>query len=124
MKPFKMLAIVALTIFSTVAFAQTKTEKIKVAGNCGMCKKRIEASLKDPAITSANWDKDTKFLTVTYDSKKITNKAIQQKIADAGHDTPKAKAKNEVYDKLPGCCQYDRSDSKEKSADEHSSHKH
>ena len=34
--------------------------------------------------------------------------AIQQKIAGLGHDTPKAKAKNEVYDKLPSCCKYDR----------------
>lgn len=108
MKTLKMIAVMAFTMVGSVAFAQTKTEKIQVLGNCGMCKKRIETGLKDAAISSAVWDKETKFLTVSYDSTKLSNEAIQQKIADVGHDTPKAKAKNEVYDKLPGCCKYDR----------------
>ena len=109
MKTLKMIAVVAFTMFSAAAFAQTKTEKIKVLGNCGMCKKRIETGLKDAAISSAVWDRDTKFLTISYDSTKITNQAIQQKIANVGHDTPKVKAKDETYAKLPECCQYDRS---------------
>ncbi len=108
MKLLKMTVVAVLTMLGAAAFAQTKTDKIKVLGNCGMCKKRIETGLKSDAITSATWDKDNKFLTVSYDSSKITNAAIQQKIADLGHDTEKAKAKNEVYDKLPGCCKYDR----------------
>ncbi|WP_199117481.1 heavy-metal-associated domain-containing protein [Pedobacter sp. ASV28] len=114
MKALKTIAIVALTMIGSAAFAQTKTDKIKVLGNCGMCKKRIETGLKDAAITSAVWDKDTKFLTVSYDSAKINNEAIQQKIADLGHDTPKMKAKNETYDNLPGCCKYDRTGKTEK----------
>ncbi|SOD11506.1 Copper chaperone CopZ [Pedobacter xixiisoli] len=108
MNSLKMIAVVVFTMLGTAAFAQTKTDKIKVLGNCGMCKKRIETGLKDAAITSATWDKDNKFLTVSYDSTKISNEKIQQKIAALGHDTDKAKAKNEVYDKLPGCCKYDR----------------
>jgi len=108
MKALKTIAIVALTMIGSAAFAQTKTEKIKVLGNCGMCKKRIESGLKDAAISSAVWDKDTKFLTVSYDSTKITNDAIQQKVAGLGHDTPKNKAKDETYENLPGCCKYDR----------------
>jgi copper chaperone CopZ len=109
MKSLKMMALVAFTMMGTAAFAQTKTEKIKVLGNCGMCKKRIETGLKTAGVSSATWDKDTKFLTVSYDSSKLSNDAIQQKIADLGHDTPKAKAKTEVYDNLPSCCKYDRS---------------
>lgn len=108
MKTLKMIAVVAFTMLGTAVFAQTKTEKIKVLGNCSGCKKRIENALKDAAITTATWDKETKFLTVSYDSTKINNAAILQKIANVGHDTPKNKAKNEVYDKLPSCCQYDR----------------
>lgn len=114
MKSLKMIAVVAFTMLGSAVFAQSKTDKIKVLGNCGMCKKRIETGLKDPAITSAIWDKDNKFLTVSYDSTKITNQDIQEKIAGLGHDTPKAKAKNEVYDKLPGCCKYDRTGKTEK----------
>jgi hypothetical protein len=47
-------------------------------------------------------------MSVTYDPSKITNEAIQKKIAAAGHDTEKQKAAEAVYNKLPGCCQYDR----------------
>ncbi len=115
MKLLKTMALVAFTLFGSVTFAQTKTEKIKVLGNCGMCKKRIETGLKDASITTAVWDKESKFLTVSYDSTKISNDAIQQKIADLGHDVPKFKAKTEVYDKLPGCCKYDRTGKTEKS---------
>lgn len=109
MKKFKMLAVMALSSMATLAFAQDKTEQIKVLGNCGMCKNRIEKGLKITGVTTATWDKNTKILSVTYDSTKINNEGIQQKIADLGHDTPKFKARDEVYAKLPGCCKYDRS---------------
>jgi len=33
-------------------------------------------------------------------------------IAKVGYDTPHHKASTEVYDKLPGCCKYDRDDNK------------
>jgi hypothetical protein len=29
-------------------------------------------------------------------------------IANSGHDTKMHKASDEVYDKLPGCCKYER----------------
>jgi hypothetical protein len=34
--------------------------------------------------------------------------SIQQKIADAGYDTPKFKATDAAYNSLDKCCQYDR----------------
>lgn len=115
MNSLKMIAVAAFTMLGSIAFAQTKTDKIKVLGNCGMCKKRIETGLKnDSAITSAEWDKTTKFLTVTYDKKKLNEKAIHQKVAALGHDTDKAKTTEEVYAKLPGCCKYDRTGKTEK----------
>lgn len=86
-----------------------KTDTIKVYGNCGMCKKRIEGALtKVKGIQSANWDVDTKMLTVTYDESKINLDDIHQKVADVGHDSDKAKAKDSVYNGLMGCCQYER----------------
>jgi copper chaperone CopZ len=109
MKVLQLVAVAVLSSLASISYAQNKTEEINVLGNCGMCKKRIEASLKDPAISKAEWNKDTKFLTVTYDSTKLSAEAIQEKIAAVGHDTPKIKAKDEVYAKLPGCCKYDRS---------------
>ncbi|MCX2454114.1 heavy-metal-associated domain-containing protein [Pedobacter sp. PLR] len=108
MKSLRFAMVVGLTFLGGAVFAQSKTESIKVLGNCGMCKKTIETSLKVPGVSSANWDTETKILKVSYDSAKITNDEVQKKVAAVGYDTPKYKAKNEVYDALHGCCQYDR----------------
>lgn len=108
--------VIVLSLFTFLYFeckAQTgktvKTETFGVSGNCGMCKKTIEGALKkDKAITKGKWDEETKKLTVTYDSEKITIDKIHQMVADAGYDTDKVRAKDEVYKKLHGCCQYER----------------
>ena len=42
---------------------------MKVSGNCGMCKERIEkAATAADGVESAVWDKETKKLTVTVDA--------------------------------------------------------
>lgn len=121
MKTIKMLMMAVVTILSVSVFAQTKTESFKVYGNCGMCKKRIEKAVKTEAVSSAEWNADTKMMTVTYDATKITNEQIQEKIAAVGHDTDKFTADDKVYEKLPGCCLYERRKTDNKS---HSSHPH
>ncbi len=108
MKPLRIFSVVALTFLSSAVFAQLKTDQIKVSGNCGMCKKTIETAIKQPGVSSADWDKTTKLLTVTYDEKKINNKQIQKKVAAVGYDTELFKSNDKVYNKLPQCCQYDR----------------
>lgn len=108
MNLLKTLSVVVMTFLGSAVFAQTKTEKINVLGNCGMCKKKIETSLKVPGVNSADWNVKSKVLTVSYDSSKITNDQIQQNIAAVGYDTEKVKAKDEVYQKLHSCCRYDR----------------
>ena len=108
MKSIVSLFAFVLMIVSGTAFAQEKTENIKVFGNCGMCKNRIEKNLKMEGITVAKWDIDTKILTVTYNPAQISNDDIQKKVASVGHDTEKFSAPDEVYNKLHGCCKYDR----------------
>ena len=106
MKTLKFfIAIVALTI-STVAFAATKTETIKVSGNCESCKARIEKAAKVDGVTKADWSDKTKILTLVYDPSKVKSDDVQKKIAAVGHDTPKFKATDKVYNALPGCCKY------------------
>jgi len=107
----KVLSLVALFMMGAVSvFAADKTEKIKVSGNCGMCETRIEKAVKAvDGVSKADWDKETKMLDVTFDDTKTTADKIEVAIAKVGHDTPHHKAKTEVYDKLPGCCKYDRS---------------
>ena len=97
-----------LSIFS-ISFAQTaKKETIKVWGNCGMCKKSIESSAKKAGATKADWNTETKVLTVSYNAKSSSSKKIQEAIAASGYDTQDFTAPKEAYDKLHECCQYDR----------------
>lgn len=121
MKKILSLLIVMITIFSaSKTFAQSaKTETFKVYGNCNMCKKRIEKAVAADGITKADWNVNTKTMTVSYDPAKISSEAIQQKIATAGHDTEKSKAADSTYAKLPGCCQYDRKGGAAAPAHEH-----
>lgn len=108
MKMLKSAALVALTLISSAAFAQSKSEKINVSGNCGTCKKHIEKAAKSAGADKATWDSDTKVLAVTYDASKTTNDAIQKKIAAAGYDTEKYAGDDKAYNSLDECCQYDR----------------
>lgn len=86
----------------------TKTESIKVAGNCGSCKARIEKAALVAGVSKADWDSKTQLLAVTYSPSKISNEEIQKKVAAVGHDTEKVKATDKAYASLPGCCKYKR----------------
>jgi periplasmic mercuric ion binding protein len=99
--------------FSLNSFAQ-KTEEIKVWGNCGMCKKTIEAAAVKAGAKSANWNKDTKVLSVDFKEKKTDMQKIQQAIANAGYDTQDVAATADAYGKLAECCQYPRKDADKK----------
>ena len=87
--------------------AQTST-KIKVAGNCGMCKGHIEKAAMQAGAVSANWDKVAKVLKVSFDASKTSTDKIEDAVAAAGYDTEHKVATAESYGKLDECCQYDR----------------
>jgi len=86
--------------------SQTKTETLKVSGNCDMCKASIEKAAKIDGVTKAEWSKKAKTLTTTFDPAKTSIDAIGKKIAAVGYDNDKAKATDVAYNKLPSCCQY------------------
>jgi copper chaperone CopZ len=86
-----------------------KSVEFKVTGNCSMCKKAIESSLKGiKGIHEATWGQKTKVMKVVFDPAEISEDQIHQKIADSGYDTEKKKASEKAYSSLPECCQYDR----------------
>lgn len=99
-------------VIATVGFAQTKSETLKVSGECGSCKKKIESAAKKAGASYAVWDVDSKELSIKYNSTSTNSAKIQKAIADVGYDTPDYKATDEAYNKLDGCCQYDRTSSK------------
>ncbi|POY36122.1 hypothetical protein C3K47_13075 [Solitalea longa] len=110
MKKIKFIASVIIACFvSQLAFAQeVKTESFKVWGNCGMCENNIEgAAKKVNGVVSADWDKNSKQLKVSFSAP--ANKAVIQKaIAAVGYDTEGEKATTEAYSKLHQCCKYPR----------------
>ena len=111
MKTIKYFAGLCLLFATSIAFAQTKpvqSEKIKVWGNCGMCKSHIEKAAKAAGATTAFWNKDTKILAVSYQPGQTTDMKIQEKIAAAGYDTRDLTADNKAYEALDECCKYDR----------------
>jgi hypothetical protein len=102
---------------ATASFSQkTKTETFQVSGNCGMCEAKIEKAAKTAGASYAEWNKDTKIITVKYNSTSSNLAKIQKSIADVGYDNAGVKASTEAYDKLHACCQYDRTESNQAKA--------
>jgi len=104
------LTIIVLLLFP-LCNAQTKnqkTETVKIYGNCEICESTIEkaGNLKNQSIV--DWNKETKFATISYDSLKTSKEEILKRIALAGYDSDTFLAPNDTYSNLPICCQYER----------------
>lgn len=122
----KVLSSVALFLMGTASvFAGNKTGKIEVKGNCGMCETRIEKTVKSiDGVSKADWSQETKMLEVTFDDAKTSIDKIEMAVAKVGHDTPHHKASNEVYNKLPDCCKYERNPAESEQKTGHEGHQH
>lgn len=105
---FSLLAI--MLISSAFSFGQHKkgilTEHIKVSGICNDCKERIENAAYIPGVKRAEWNKESKELTVSFKPGKVTLLQIEESIAKSGHDAGTVKASDSAYHKLPACCAY------------------
>ena len=110
MNTFKLFSFLSIfTALTSVSSAQKTTkETIPVSGNCGMCKNKIEKAAKGAGAAEAKWDVEAKSLTVKYNSSTTNAAKIQDAVAAAGYDTRDVKTTDEAYNKLHGCCQYDR----------------
>ena len=112
MKTIKNI-LMAMTLLLSITFVNAqiknaKTETAKIYGNCGMCKKTIETAANVTKTAKVDWNVDTKMASITYDTKKTNPDEILKRIALVGYDSDKFLAPDAVYDKLHGCCQYDR----------------
>lgn len=103
--------VITVLLSAVNSFAQiknAKTETIKISGNCEMCKATIEQAGNVKNVSIVEWNEDTKMAILNYDSKKTNQDEILKRIALAGYDSPKFLAPNDIYAKLPECCQYNR----------------
>ena len=105
---FNLVAVFMLSI--TVLSAAENTKKIKVkGGDCKECKIHIETTTKAvQGVTSAEWNIETKEMTVVFDDETVTLGDIEKAIARSGYDTPNNKAADDAYNALPKCFQYKR----------------
>ena len=110
----KLILVVLASLFSFTMFAQEKKSKnkevvIKVAGNCGMCEKRIEkAAYSVKGVKSAEWHVDCQDVHVIIDENKCSIEDVAKAIAAAGHDTDLVKADDKKHEALHECCNYKR----------------
>jgi periplasmic mercuric ion binding protein len=86
----------------------SKTDTFKVWGECGMCKIRIEKAAKTEGMIKAEWNIQTKMLTLVYNPSLVSCEDVQKRIAAVGHDTEKFSADDKAYAKLDACCKYQR----------------
>ncbi len=98
--------------FSTQA--QDKKNKnakyaVEINGNCEQCQTRIQkAAYSVSGVKSAVWSIETHQLSLILNEEKTTVAEVKKAIAKVGPDSDEAKTTEEVYNNLPGCCQYDR----------------
>ncbi len=110
----RIVLLVLACLFSLTMVAQEKKSKnkkvvIKVAGNCGMCEKRIEkAAYSVKGVKNAEWHVDCQDIHLVIDETKCSAEDVAKAIAAVGHDTGTVKADDAVYEKLHGCCNYER----------------
>ena len=94
--------------------AQEKKNKnakhdVAVNGNCDMCKKRIEkAAFSVKGVKSAEWHSDDQTLHLIINEEKGSTLDVEKAVAKVGHDAGEIKATDEDYNKLHGCCNYER----------------
>lgn len=112
MKKFILIVLVSLIGISVQAQekkSKNKKVEFKVNGNCEMCEKRIEkAAFSVKGVKSAEWHADHGDIHLIIDENKCTKEEVAKAIAKVGHDTEFVKATDETYEKLHGCCNYER----------------
>jgi len=103
-----LLTLLFISIYTFSFAQQDSTATFEVAGNCAMCKQRIEKAAQIPGVSKAVWDGQTQKATVVFNPQKTSSTQVKQAIADAGHDAGEFRAKDETYEALHQCCLYER----------------
>ena len=103
-----ILLIMALLITTTMAWAGSKVQevKIKTSAQCGECKERIERKLSlSKGIKEAFLNLDDKTVTVKFNPKKTDETQIKEIIRGLGYDADDLTCDQKAHDNLPTCCQ-------------------
>lgn len=101
---------------STNTFAQSDTNKPVIAtltdttflvnGVCNMCKFTIESAAQINGVEQAEWNVETKVLSLSYFPNNTTVTEISKAVNKSGYDTEYQMATEEDYKSLHKCCYY------------------
>jgi copper chaperone CopZ len=101
--------LVTVILFSCNGGSKTVVEKTAhVYGNCEKCKATIEKAAKIKGVEKADWNIDSKLITLKFDSLQTSQDDILKAIAAAGYDNDDYTGDDYAYQKLPDCCHYER----------------
>ncbi len=105
-KIFVLHTLINLLFTLSLWSQKIQTDTLKVFGNCGMCKSRIERASFIKGVISSKWSSESQLLIIQYKPNKVSLKAIEQALLNVGHDLENQKAPDEIYEKLHSCCKY------------------
>jgi len=98
-------------VMSVLLLACTNTIKetqVHVWGSCELAKTKIDSAAKLEGVQIADWNIETKLLTLKYDSTKVSLDNILKNVSLAGFDNEKYFGDDYAYEKLPDNCKYER----------------
>lgn len=82
--------------------------QVHVWGICDLAKQKIDSAAKLDGVLKADWNKESRLLSLKYDSTKVSLDNILKNIAMAGFDNERYFADDYAYEKLPDSCKYER----------------
>jgi cation transport ATPase len=71
-----------------------------------MCQRVIEKAADLPGVNKASWNKETKVLSLNYNSEQVKFEDIYKAVAASGYDTEYITAPDSAYQALHSCCLY------------------
>ncbi len=99
-------------LFIIIVFNSCKNSVVEVQvhvwGSCDIAKMKIDSAAKLKGVEKADWNKETKLLTLRYDSTKVSLDNILMNVATAGFDNERYFADDYMYERLPDSCKYER----------------
>ncbi|RME19545.1 MAG: copper chaperone [Bacteroidetes bacterium] len=107
-KNILFLSFILLLIFIISCKNSVVETQVHVWGVCDIAKRKIDSAAKLNGVIHADWNVDSKLLTLKYDSTKITLDDILKNIAMSGFDNERYFADDYAYEQLPDNCKYER----------------
>ena len=102
---FLVIAIMSVGV-QAIGASKSKVVSIKTSAVCGSCKARIEKALtSSEGVEAAVLNLNSQKVKVKYDPAKTSPEKLRAVVVNTGYNADDAKANEEAYHKLPGCCQ-------------------